>query len=98
MAGRISVTPEELQTQAQTYITARDMVQDAINQVEQTNGAIEQEWNGAAFRAYLEQYNQLKGQVNQFNELLVSINNQLKQYATTVEQRDQEDAQRFGLQ
>ncbi|CAH1855348.1 WXG100 family type VII secretion target [Convivina intestini] len=98
MAGRISVTPEELQAQAQTYITARDMVQDAINQVEQTNGAIEQEWNGAAFRAYLEQYNQLKGQVNQFNELLVSINNQLKQYATTVEQRDQEDAQRFGLQ
>ena len=52
---------------------------------------------GQAFNAYLEQYNQLYTHIQKFEELLVSINQQLNNYAQTVAERDQQDAQSFGL-
>lgn len=55
------------------------------------------QWKGQAFSAYLEQYNQLYTHVQKFEELLVSINQQLNNYAQTVAERDQQDAQSFGL-
>ncbi|PZL76969.1 WXG100 family type VII secretion target, partial [Enterococcus plantarum] len=54
-------------------------------------------WKGQAFQSYIEQYNQLEGNVNKMEELLISINSQLNKYADTVAQRDQQDASSFGL-
>ena len=55
--------------------------------------------NGKAklFQAYLEQYNQLYQDVQKFEELLESINQQLNKYADTVAERDALDAQSFGF-
>ncbi|MFB8548001.1 WXG100 family type VII secretion target [Enterococcus faecalis] len=50
-----------------------------------------------AFQAYLEQYNQLEGNVKQMEELLISINQQLNKYADTVAERDRQDAGSFGF-
>ena len=61
------------------------------------NQQIAQEWKGQAFQSYLEQYNQLEGNVKKMEELLISINGQLTKYADTVAQRDQQDAGSFGL-
>lgn len=61
------------------------------------NQQIAQEWKGQAFQSYLEQYNQLEGNVKKMEELLISINSQLTKYADTVAQRDQQDAGSFGL-
>ena len=93
----ISVTPEELKTQAQVYLTAKSEIEAAVQKVNSMNGTIQEEWKGAAFEAYLEQYQQLYTNVQQFEQLLESINQQLVAYADTVAERDAQDAQSFGF-
>ncbi|WP_206911866.1 hypothetical protein IGL98_000205 [Enterococcus sp. DIV0840] len=97
MAGAISVTPEQLKSQAKVYTQSQQQIQDAIRKVNSMNQQIAQEWKGQAFQSYLEQYNQLEGNVKKMEELLISINSQLNKYADTVAQRDQQDAGSFGL-
>ena len=93
----ISLTPEQLKEQARIYTSAKDQIEQAIQTVNKTNGEIASQWKGQAFNAYLEQYNQLYTHVQKFEELLVSINQQLNNYAQTVAERDQHDAQSVGL-
>ncbi|MDE3283261.1 hypothetical protein AUQ39_05035 [Lacticaseibacillus casei] len=95
--AQISVTPEELISQAEVYTQARDGIQEQIAKVEQMNNTIHEEWKGSAFEAYLAQYQELKSQVQKFEELLTNINSQLKKYAQTVQERDAADAKSFGL-
>ncbi|AUJ30820.1 WXG100 family type VII secretion target [Liquorilactobacillus hordei] len=97
MMGKISVTPEELKSQARVYQSAATQIDDAIRKVNSMNQQIAQEWQGQAFNAYLEQYQQLSGNVKQMEQLLESIHVQLNKYADTVAQRDQQDAGSFGL-
>lgn len=97
MTGVISVTPEQLKSQAKVYTQSQQQIQDAIRKVNSMNQQIAQEWKGQAFQSYLEQYNQLEGNVKKMEELLISINGQLNKYADTVAQRDQQDASSFGL-
>ncbi|MGO4592434.1 WXG100 family type VII secretion target [Leifsonia sp. 2TAF2] len=93
----ISVTPEELKTQAAVYLHAKDEIESAVQKVSSMNSTIAEEWKGAAFEAYLVQYEQLYKNVQQFEELLASINQQLNKYADTVADRDKQDAQSFGF-
>ncbi|BDH66525.1 WXG100 family type VII secretion target [Enterococcus faecalis] len=97
MAGTVAVTPEELKAQAKVYQQASDQINQAINKVNSTNQQMAQQWKGQAFQSYLDQYQQLEGNVKKMEELLVSINQQLNKYAETVAQRDQQDAQSFGF-
>ncbi|MGR3741767.1 WXG100 family type VII secretion target [Companilactobacillus sp. DQM5] len=94
----ISVTPEQLTQQAQVYLRAKEGIEQEIQKINSMNNTIQQEWKGGAFEGYLEQYNQLYGQVKQFEELLVNINSQLTQYAQTVAERDADDKKHFGIQ
>ena len=95
--GQISVTPEELKQQAQVYVRSKEQIEQAIQQVNQMNSTISEEWKGQAFQAYLEQYNELYQNVKKFEDLLESINQQLNKYADTVAERDAQDAQSFGF-
>lgn len=93
----ISVTPEQLKEQAQVYTRSKEQIEQAIQSVSSMNSQIAEEWKGQAFNAYLEQYNQLYTQVQKFEELLASINQQLNNYAETVAERDAQDSASFGL-
>lgn len=95
--AQISVTPEELKEQAQVYTRSKEQIEQAIQQVNQMNSTIAEEWKGQAFQAYLEQYNELYQNVKKFEDLLESINQQLNKYADTVAERDAQDAQSFGF-
>ena len=95
--GQINVTPEELKQQAQVYIRSKEQIEQAIQQVNQMNSTISEEWKGQAFQAYLEQYNELYQNVKKFEDLLESINQQLNKYADTDAERDAQDAQSFGF-
>ena len=97
MAGAITLTPEQLKQQSQTYVRASQQIEDAIRKVESTNSEIQSQWQGQAFQAYLQQFDQLKGNVKQMEELLESIHQQLNKYADTVAERDRQDASSFGL-
>ena len=79
------------------YIQSREQIEQAIQRVNAMNSMIAEEWKGQAFQAYLEQYNQLYQNVQKFEELLESINQQLNKYADTVAERDAQDAQSFGF-
>ncbi|NUU08116.1 WXG100 family type VII secretion target [Leifsonia sp. C5G2] len=93
----ISVTPEQLKSQAKVYLTAKDEIESAVQKVNSMNSTIAEEWKGAAFEAYLTQYDQLYSEVVKFEQLLESINAQLNSYADTVAERDAQDAQSFGF-
>ena len=93
----ISLSPEELTAQAAVYSNARDQIETAIQTVNAANGEMEAHWQGSAFKSYLDQYNQLHGDVVKFQELLSSINQQLVSYANTVSERDTADANSFGF-
>ncbi|MDP9903289.1 WXG100 family type VII secretion target [Arthrobacter bambusae] len=93
----ISVTPEELKSQAQVYLTAKEEIESAVQKVNSMNDTIHEEWKGAAFEAYLNQYQELYKDVQKFEQLLESINQQLIKYADTVAERDAQDAQSFGF-
>ena len=93
----ISVTPQQLKEQAQVYTRSKEQIEQAIQSVNSMNSQIAEEWKGQAFNAYLEQYNQLYTQVQKFEELLASINQQLNNYAETVAERDAQDSASFGL-
>ena len=93
----ISVTPEQLKSQAQVYLRAKEEIEAAVQKVNSMNSTIAEEWKGAAFESYLNQYDQLYKNVQQFEQLLESINQQLNSYADTVAERDAQDAQSFGF-
>mgnify|MGYP001611588738 CR=1 FL=1 len=95
--AQISVTPEELKEQAQVYTRSKEEIEAAIQNVNSMNSTIAEEWKGAAFEAYLEQYNQLYSNVQKFEELLADINQKLNKYADTIAERDAQDAQSFGF-
>lgn len=97
MAGSVALTPEQLKSQSKVYQQAAAQLQDAIRKVHSMNQQISQQWKGQAFQAYLEQYNQLEGNVKQMEELLESIYGQLNKYADTVAERDRQDASSFGF-
>ena len=95
--GAISVTPEQLRASAKVYIQASQEIQQQMRRVQNENNTIANEWRGQAFQAYLQQFEQLKGNVDQMTQLLEQIDHQLETYANTVEQRDNEDRNAFGL-
>ena len=92
-----SLSPEELTSQAAVYSNARDQIESAIQAVNSANGEMQAHWKGSAFKSYLDQYQQLHGDVVKFQELLSSINQQLVSYANTVSERDTADANSFGF-
>ncbi|XUD02291.1 hypothetical protein IGJ34_000232 [Enterococcus sp. AZ177] len=63
LVGAISVTLEQLKSQAKVYTQSQQQIQDAIRKVNSMNQQIAQEWKGQAFQSYVEQYNQLEGNV-----------------------------------
>lgn len=94
----ISVTPEQLRDSAKVYINSSNEITAQINRVQSENQVMNQEWKGQAFQSYEQQFEQLKSNVKQMTDLLETINRQLVKYADTVEQRDREDSNAFGLQ
>lgn len=97
-AHTISVTPEQLRTQARVYTEAREMIEEANNKVRNMNNQIAEQWRGKAFESYLNQYEELNKHVVEFKNLLTSINQQLDKYANEIAARDVQDARSFGLQ
>ncbi|MEE8738662.1 MAG: WXG100 family type VII secretion target [Bifidobacterium sp.] len=95
--AQISVTPEELKSQAQVYVQSKDEVDQAIQRVGSMDGTIAEGWRGRAFRAYLEQHDQLHRSPVRFENLLESVYRQLNRHADTVAERDAQDMQSFGF-
>lgn len=60
MAGAITVTPEQLKSQAKIYQSASSQIEDAIRKVNSMNSVIAQEWQGKPFELTWTNTNSLK--------------------------------------
>ncbi|MDR2660841.1 MAG: WXG100 family type VII secretion target [Lactobacillaceae bacterium] len=93
----ITVSPEELISKSRIYLQAKQGIESEIQKVNSMNQTLTSVWQGKAFNAYLSQYDQLKIQVQKFENLLEQINSQINIYANSMQQKDLEDSRRFGL-
>lgn len=97
MSGQIRITPAELMSQAKAYSQGANEVQTVLRNLESTTNQIASEWEGAAFRQYQAQFEQLKPKVRQFAELLQTINGQLNTAAKTLDDTDRQISKQFGF-
>lgn len=88
MAGQIKLTPDELRTSAQKYSQGSQNVQDVLTSLTNEQTVISENWNGNAFDAFEQQFNELSPKVSQFAELLQAINGQLNSVAGNLEEVD----------
>ena len=96
MSQKISVEPSYLREQAATYERACEAITQARADIERTNGDMAAHWDGAAFRGYLDQYEQvLKPAIQEYNRVMQECCQQVKSYADFIEENDQQAAAIF---
>ncbi|WP_099223957.1 WXG100 family type VII secretion target [Listeria costaricensis] len=98
MSGQIRMTPDELRNDAREYGASAQTIEDVLQRLTNLQETLRSQWEGKAFGAFDEQFNQLKPKVTEFAELMNQINDQLNKTADAVEQHDQELSQNFGFQ
>jgi len=95
--SKISLDPSYLRTQAATYERACESILQSKADIDRTNADMAAHWDGNAYRAYIDQYQQLEVHINKYSELMQGITKQLRGYSEVIEARDIEDATKFGL-
>ncbi|EHJ52896.1 WXG100 family type VII secretion target [Streptococcus macacae] len=88
MAGLIKLTPDELRTSATKYTQGAQSVNDVLTSLTNEQAVISENWDGSAFDAFEQQFNELSPKVSQFAELLEAINQQLNSVAGNLEEVD----------
>ncbi|MEY8700190.1 WXG100 family type VII secretion target [Streptococcus ferus] len=88
MAGQIKLTPDELRTSATKYTAGAQSVNDVLTSLTNEQAIISENWDGSAFDAFEQQFNELSPKVSQFAELLEAINQQLNSVAGNLEDVD----------
>ena len=95
MAGQIRLTPEQMRQRAGEVRTQGETFQDVINRMQNIINELNTEWEGAASRAFDEQFTRLKPSFNDMRRLIDDIGSQLDATANSIEQLDNEIASRF---
>ena len=90
--ARIKLTPEELRASAQRYTDGAENVNQVLSSLTNEQAIISENWEGAAFQSFEEQFNELSPKIKEFAQLLQDINAQLVKVADIVEQTDQDIA------
>lgn len=89
----IQMTPQEAESQASRIDGYEAEVESVIANLSALVTGLESGWKGDAFRAYAEQFDQLKGTVmKDFCELLKQISTQLRSVSSAMQQADAEIA------
>ena len=88
MAGQIKLTPDTIHTSATKYTQGSQRVNDVLTSLTNEQAVISENWDGSAFDAFEQQFNELSPKVSQFAELLEQINQQLNSVAGNLEEVD----------
>lgn len=97
MAGPITVTPDELRSQATGYANkSQDILNDLIPTIENLNSTINEEWKGAAFEAFLNLWNEtLKPNLQTVAQNLQETHDKVVAQADASEEFDNQSRARF---
>ena len=94
---KISVSPEELRSQAQVYNEACAQLDEARNRINAINGQMAEQWRGQAFERYLQMYDEVCTHFDRYREVCVEIYNRICKAADTMEEADQTVSTLFEL-
>lgn len=97
MAGQIRMTPEELKARAEVYGRGSDQINDVLTRLRNLQNQLRGEWEGRAFERFDDQFTELVPKVENFSQLLLDIQTQLRNTAQAVQDQDQALSQNFGL-
>ena len=95
--AKISVTPEQLRSQAQTYTTKADEISQILNALDSLNDMIADEWDGAAFKSFLAEFKSTHSKnLTAVSEALIDVKSRIDQAAQNFEDQDSSNAQMFN--
>ncbi|MFD2655193.1 MULTISPECIES: WXG100 family type VII secretion target [Gracilibacillus] len=97
MAGQIRMTPEELKSRAEVYGQGSDQINEVLSKLRNLQEQLRGEWEGRSFERFDEQFLELVPKVENFSQLLLEIQTQLKSTAQAVQEQDEALSQNFGL-
>lgn len=95
-AGKIMMTPEEMNTYASRYKEGSSEITNLSNSLNSLEATIEQEWQGKGFDQFDAEFKQLKPKVDQFAQLLDEIADKLNKSAQAMQDTDQQIASQFN--
>lgn len=85
----IKMTPDEVRALSKTYSESSTEIQDMLSRLQSTQGQLAETWQGDAFQAFEEQFNQMKPTVEKFGQLMEDVYNQLNKIANIVQETDE---------
>lgn len=89
MAGRITITPQELETSATNFNTKADEIRDILQFLQTEVNNLESTWDGAAQDQFFASFSEMQTTLNQFPEVLDGIAAQLNAVAQTLTETDE---------
>lgn len=92
MSGQIRVTPAELMDTSREYGRESQEVLSQIVRMDNLMGRLQGMWEGQASEAFKAQYEELKPSFQKMSDLLVDIEEQLKNTALALEDADRQIA------
>ncbi|MFB1052161.1 WXG100 family type VII secretion target [Paraliobacillus sp. JSM ZJ581] len=97
MAGQIRMSPEELKSKAEVYGQGSDQINEVLGKLKNLQEQLRGEWEGRSFESFDNQFLELVPKVENFSQLLLEIQGQLKNTAQAVQDQDEALSQNFGL-
>ncbi len=95
MANQIRMTPEMMRHRAGEYQSEAQTVSSVISNMDHLLSNLQEEWEGAASRAYAQRYSELKPGFVKAKELIDEIAAALTKTAQIVEDTDNSIASQF---
>ena len=90
--SQIRITPETMRQRAASYHQQSETIQQVISTMDKLLRTLQDEWEGAASRAYVTEYNRLRPGFVQAQDMAQTISDNLNKIANATERQDQEIA------
>jgi len=89
MAGRITITPEELTTLGGDFMNSAAEIGEIMTKLESGMSSLESSWEGAVKLSFFEEYQQRKPSIQEFQNMVNVFGEQLKPIAQELQNTDE---------
>ena len=86
---QIVVSPERLESVAQTFDSKKTETESIISSLKSTMNSLDAEWDGVAQNKFYAEWNEMIPKMNQFTELLGEIASELRRIAQAFRETDE---------
>lgn len=86
--ARINITPEQVRQSAQQFKQASQQSQEIVNRLQSSVNTLGAEWQGMSKERFYQQFEQWKGSMTQFVQLLNQIGTEMDAIAARLASAD----------